>query len=229
MALVSRGASEPGTRARVRKVPWLLAVMLGVTLLAAPGTASAQLPTDSSAVDQYVEDLPTTGGSSAAGGGKPGGGGRAGGGSGGGSSAGGGSSPGGAGSDAGSAPSGGSASAPSGGEGSVSKATARALAKERGAEGDLLSKVATSPAYGAPQNRLGGPEKAGDALRRISAGELDPGIASDMSAGEVVSAAVGAVHGGDTARLTGLFVVLALIAGGALAAVAMRQRRRPTN
>lgn len=46
-----------------------MAVTLLVTLLLSAGPASAQRPDDSAAVDQYVEDVPTSGGSEISGGG----------------------------------------------------------------------------------------------------------------------------------------------------------------
>jgi hypothetical protein len=51
---------------------WILAVLALVTLLSFVGSASAQDPgDDSSAVDEYVEDVPTSEGDSSTGGGKP--------------------------------------------------------------------------------------------------------------------------------------------------------------
>ncbi len=53
------------------KRPWRLALTVVVTVLALAGEAVAQVPDDSSAVDQYVEDVPAAGGSTPVGKDKP--------------------------------------------------------------------------------------------------------------------------------------------------------------
>ena len=63
MGFVLRFSIERGGR-RARRSILLLAAAGVATLLALPGTASAQTTDIPSAVDQYVEDVPTGGGSS---------------------------------------------------------------------------------------------------------------------------------------------------------------------
>ena len=175
-----------------------LSALVVVSILTWAGPASAQIPDHSSAVDQYVEDIPTTGGSAAAGGGP----GRPGGGSSGGAGTGG---------DA-------TTRLPSG--------IVSALEREGGREAALLEDVATSEAYGAPQTTLGGSEAARETLRRLESGELDEGTPGGTSTRDALAAAVSAVDGGEGMRLVGLFIALILIAGAALAAAGLRHRRR---
>jgi hypothetical protein len=63
MGFVLRFSIERGGR-RARRTIFLLAAAGAATLLALPGTAAAQTTDIPSAVDQYVEDVPTGGGSS---------------------------------------------------------------------------------------------------------------------------------------------------------------------
>ncbi len=57
-------------RHRGRRGLLVLAAVIGATLLAGTGQAYAQTPPDSGGVDQYVEDVPTAGGSTVPGKGK---------------------------------------------------------------------------------------------------------------------------------------------------------------
>ena len=192
---------EPRTGRRSTKRPWLVAATLFITVLAWAGPASAQLPNDASAVDQYVEDMPEAGGSSGVGIGN--------------GSAGG----------AGGTGSGGGAALPSG--------IASALQRDGGRDAEILREVATSPVFGAPQDRLGGKRGSREAREAIRSGELGgdtPGGVSGgtggLSAGDALTTAIGAVQGGDSGRLAGLLAALAVISAGALTAAGLRHRRR---
>lgn len=165
---------------------WLVvAAAVSLVALAFSGQAFAQV----SAVDQYVEDIPTSEGSTVTG---------AGGGSGG---------------------------------GRPSAAVNTQIQKEGGEDAPLLQEVVSSPNYGAPSKKLA-PGRTDRTARergpnRGYAGEL-PNAATpdDPSPGSAVSAAVSAVQGGDSARLIGLLVGMLAIATVALAAAALRHRRR---
>ncbi len=189
--MLQPGRDKTAIAAPPRKSRPLVLAMMLVTVLASAGQASAQLPDDASAVDQYVEDLPGAGGSSGVGVGK-----------------------------------GGTGGTGSGSGVRLSSVAASALQQYGGRDAEILREVATSPVYGAPQDRLGGKKVSRDTRERIHSGEFDPGGASaGLSPGDAVTAAVGAVEGGDSARLAGLLAALLIISGGGLAAVALRYRR----
>ena len=112
------------------------------------------------------------------------------------------------------------------------------LFAEGGEDAPILEEIATSSVYGAPQRSAagngsgadasgggpGGPRRGGDGSTPYEG--ADP--RDDVSAGEAVSAAVGAVGGGEAGRMAGLLVFLVLISVAALAAAALRHRRRST-
>jgi hypothetical protein len=97
------------------------------------------------------------------------------------------------------------------------------LTAQGGSDTAILEQVATSSAYGAP--KAARKRAAGNA--KMTAKELDSGATgSDDSAGEAMSAAVGAVSSGDTSRLAGLLVALLLISLAAFGAAMVRHKRR---
>ena len=168
-----------------------------VTLLSWSGQASAQSEGDGSAVDEYVEDVPTGGGSMPVGGGGSGNGsntpGQGGGGSGNGSS-----TPG-----------------------------------QGGRDVAGFDDLATSPAYGAPQEML--PRKKKTKKADAAATPRPPsdravarpeGEADDPSAGEALSAVGSAAQGGDGVRLIALLVGLGLVSVAGLAFAAFRHASR---
>ncbi len=178
---------EKGNRraARVGTRGFLVAVTSVVTLLALPGPASAQAPCGNSAIDQYVECVPTGDGKSSSSGGAP--------------------------------------PTSSGGQagGSLPPSVASRIRSGGGEDAHVLQQVATSPQYGAPTKRLG--RSASKETARI---DKAPASGDDGSTGEAVSAAIGAVQGGDAARLVGLLLAPFLISLAVVGTSALRHKRR---
>jgi hypothetical protein len=159
---------------------WRVAVTAAVTLLAWAGPAAAQDPCGESAIDQYVECVPTDKGSSAPGTDKE-------------------------------------------DRTPLSGAVQEAVAEQGGDDAPILTDVATSSRYGAPQRTLK-IDRDRDPAARESAASASGG--EDTSPGEAVSAAVSAVQSGDAGRLVGLLGALLAIALATLAFAALRQKRR---
>jgi hypothetical protein len=181
---------------------WIIGLAVCASVLTFASTAAAQSPP--SAIDQYVEDAPSAGGSTPKGN-KPSTGGSGG---------------------AGSAPSGATKLPPrvqteitkSGGQ-DAELLTRIATAPEYGAP---------TPGLKADKNRRAKGRGSSSAKRTgQTLGEVrgaDP--RTDVSAGDTLTAAVSAVQGGDAARLVALLLVLAAITIGALVTAGLRQRRR---
>ena len=186
---------------------WIIGLAVCASVLTFASTAGAQSPP--SAVDQYVEDPPSAGGSTPKGN-KPSSGGSGGGGSGG----------------AGSAPSGATKLPPR---------VQTEITESGGNDAELLTRIATAPEYGAPtpglkadKNRRAKGRGSSSANRTgQTLGEVkDADPRTDVSAGDTLTAAASAVQGGDTGRLVALLLVLAAITIGALVTAGLRQRRR---
>jgi hypothetical protein len=96
---------------------------------------------------------------------------------------------------------------------------------QAGSDAPLLSSVATSSQYGAPQRRLanGGSDR-GRSVRGEDLAAADP--QADVSAGEALSAAAGAVQGGESLRIVALLAGMLVITLVALVTAALRVRRR---
>jgi hypothetical protein len=165
----------------LRPPHWCVAVTAAVTLLAWAAPAAAQDPCNESAIDQYVECVPTDKGSSAPG-------------------------------------------TQAEDRTPLSGAVQEAVSEEGGADAPILTEVATSSRYGAPQRKL---KIDRDPGARESAASTSGG--EDTSPGEAVSAAVSAVQSGDAGRLVGLLGALLAIALGALAFAGLRQKRRASS
>jgi hypothetical protein len=157
---------------------WRLAVTLAVTLLTWAGQASAQVPCEASAIDQYVECIPTDKGSNIPGGSEE-------------------------------------------TRTTLSGPAQAAVTSQGGDDAPLLTAIATSSNFGAPQRKL-------KIERRPGERESTAAVSGGASTGDALSAAVSAVNGGDAGRLVGLIVALALITVGALGFAALRHKRRAT-
>jgi hypothetical protein len=96
------------------------------------------------------------------------------------------------------------------------------IAAEGGADAPALQAIASQPVYGAPQRQLGDGKTA--ALGTDESGGPTTAVGTE----DALSAAVSAVRGGDSGRLAGLLVVLALVSVATLAAAGLRHRRRLT-
>lgn len=96
---------------------------------------------------------------------------------------------------------------------------------QAGGDAPLLTAVATSSQYGAPQRRL---TKGGsDGGRSVRGEDLAAADAqTDVSAGEALEAAAGAVQGGDSLRIVALLAGMLVITLVALVTAALRVRRR---
>jgi hypothetical protein len=164
----------------LRSPHWRVAVTAAVTLLAWAAPAAAQDPCNESAIDQYVECVPTDKGSNAPG-------------------------------------------TQTEDRTPLSGAVQQAVAEEGGADAPILTEVATSSRYGAPQRKL---KIDRDPGARESAASTSGG---DTSAGDAASAAVSAVQSGDAGRLVGLLGALLAIAVGTLAYAGLRQKRRASS
>jgi hypothetical protein len=164
----------------------LLAVAGAATLLILPASALAQTSDDPSAVDQYVEDVPTDEGTTIPGTKKP-------------------------------------------KKKKLPAAVSNEIATQGGSDSELLTQVASSSDYGAPQRTIKRKAKAatisgaGMERRETENGQAD--AQEDVSAASALSAGLGA-DGGEAGRLVGLLVVLLLISLGAFAISGMRYRRR---
>ena len=103
---------------------------------------------------------------------------------------------------------------------SLPQGVTQQIASEGGSDAPLLTEIATSSAYGAPQKRLGRPGSG------PSPADGDPAAGGDgePSSG-VLSTAVTAVEGGDSKRLLGLMLALLAISVATVVAVAARHRR----
>ena len=164
---------------------FVLAAVFGATLLAGSGQAYAQTeppppppPPSSGGVDQYVEDVPTAGGSHVPGKGpnKP---------------------------------------AP------IKPSVQTQIVEQGGVDAPALTKIATSPDYGAGQKltpkQTVKPGARGEDVSSASSG--------DVSSTAAASSAVSAVQGTGIARLVGFLLVLFGISVATLTAAARRQQR----
>lgn len=188
--MLLREDRRPTLRLGKRHVLVFATVLLSV--LGAPTGAYAQAACDASAVDQYVECIPTSDGDDANNESGAGGGGNGGGGT------------------------------------TLSPSVSSQIDSQAGSDAPLLKEVASSPRYGAPTKKLKVPAATGtNGKARIGKEQMvqaDP--QADVSAGDALSAAAGAVGSGDAARLIGLLVALFLVSAATLAAAAARQKRR---
>ena len=162
----------------------VLAAVFGATLLAGSGQAFAQTepppppPGGSGGVDQYVEDVPTAGGSHVPGKGptKP---------------------------------------AP------IKPSVQTQIVEQGGADAPALTKIATSPDYGAGQKltpkQTVKPGARGEDVSSASSG--------DVSSTAAAASAVSAVQGTGIARLVGFLLVLFGISVATLTAASRRQQR----
>lgn len=168
-------------RRSVRRRVLAFAAIVGATLLASSAPAHAQLPSGPGAVDQYVEDVPTGGGS-----GHP------------------------------------TADTPT--KTSVPGGLQEQINSEGGSDAALLTEVASSSAYGAPQRpaKGGGGGGGGSSAERMERGDTAP---SATEASGVVSSAITAVEGGDSRRLLALLGALLAVSVATVVAVGVRQRR----
>ena len=161
------------------------------TVAASSGPAAAQAPDDASAVDQYVEPVPTSGGSSYPGTGKP-------------------------------------------KKTNLPRSVAAAIRHRGGADAALLTEVASSSVYGAPESAVAtgkaaggrkGPGKRASKGNRPARGGAPTAGGGGFSSGEAASAAADAVGGAESQRVVALLVALALVTAVALSAAALRRRR----
>ena len=106
---------------------------------------------------------------------------------------------------------------------SLPQGVTQQIASEGGSDAPLLTEIATSSAYGAPQKRLAKPGSG------ASSGDGEPAAGGDgePSSG-VLSTAVTAVEGGDSKRLLGLMLALLAISIATIVAVAARHRKSST-
>jgi len=188
MSFVLGFCIEGGGR-RARRAILLVGAAGVATLLALPGTALAQTADDPSAVDQYVEDVPTGGGSSVPGSkGKP-------------------------------------------KKTNLPPGVSAQISDQGGSDAALLSNVASSSDYGAPQKTLerktetSGYTISGAQMERREAGGSAASPEDDVSAASALSSAI-AADGAGAARLIGLLALLFAVSLGALAVSAVRHRRR---
>ena len=187
--------SQGAHRERRKRARRFAAVAIGVLAACTwAGQAYAQTPDGPAAVDQYVEDVPTSGGSTIPGKTKP-------------------------------------------KKSSLPPRVSSQIESQGGTDAAILHEVATSPDYGAPVATSSEPKP-----KKAGGNEADPGASgttrpareeggeipapSESSPSEAVSAAVGAVQGGDAARLVGLLVALFVISAVALTAAGLRNKRR---
>ena len=122
-------------------------------------------------------------------------------------------------------PTGGGASHPTTGTPSSTPASGvvqQQIDAQGGSDAPLLTQVASSSTYGAPQKRSGG----GSSAERMERGnELPEAAGSGEESSGVVSSAVTAVEGGDSRRLLGLLLALLAVTVATVVAVGIRQRR----
>jgi hypothetical protein len=106
---------------------------------------------------------------------------------------------------------------------SLPQGVTQQIASEGGSDAPLLTEIATSSAYGAPQKRLAKPRSG------ASSGDGEPAAGDDgePSSG-VLSTAVTAAEGGDSKRLLGLLLALLAISVATIVAVAARHRKSST-
>ncbi len=164
----------------------VLAVAGAATLLILPAPALAQTSDDPSAVDQYVEDVPTDEGSTIPGEKKP-------------------------------------------KKKNLPAAVSDQIASQGGSDSELLTQVASSSDYGAPQRTIKRKKPkatlSGAGMERREGENGSADAQSDVSAASALSSTVTA-DGGEAGRLVGLLVVLFLISLVAFAISGLRYRRR---
>ena len=102
---------------------------------------------------------------------------------------------------------------------SLTQGVTQQIASEGGSDAPLLTEIATSSAYGAPQKRPGRPGSG------ASSGDGEPAGGDGEPSSGVLSSAFTAVEGGDSKRLLGLMLALLAISVATVVAVAARHRR----